>query len=154
MYKTVKCIFIILFLLPTYLIADEGELEKEPSPLITFGLYEGLILVNSALASSSPEGYGAMLVILSPLALTGKESSQTAIVAVGGVAAIGAYNLTEMKKTKYSKKDIFIANFLMWHVWAGAGYITESITGKKVKVNSLSVHPTKDGAFFSYSYEF
>lgn len=86
---------------------DNSRDKEEPNYLASILIFEGLFALNSYMASESPEGYGALLTLLSPLGTSSNVSDTINYVGVGSAMSIGLYNVIELKDDSYSKSEIF-----------------------------------------------
>jgi|GEM_PF-3437731 len=137
----VKFVLLILLMLSSSVAIaneEEGSEEKKWGPVKTIAVAEGLILVNSYLASLSPEGVGTAMTLLSPLSISYDSSPAMNWVGVGSMASLGLYNALELSDSKYSERDVFKRNLVAWHLTAAALYLTEKYTGKKEPIVSFS----------------
>ena len=127
--------------------------KKELTPLARFALIEGLCILNAALAVPSPEIYGILLTVFSPL---GAENANpaTAAVGMGGAASLGLYNAIELRKSRYSGKDVFVRNLVAWNLLLGGLYLTERLTGRSSEDGPIAIALSPDGFAVSAFYRF
>ena len=133
----------ILFVHPAF--AEDGEEGKTINPLLAVALVEGLFAVNAGMATLSPEIYGVVLTLLSPLGASPMVSDATNWVAIGGAVSIGLYNAIELGREKYSKGDIFVKNMYAWHGFVALIFLAESVTGQKTEPKNIAVVPMNGG---------
>ncbi len=89
-------------------------------------LAEAMFAFYSAIAASNPQTAGWVLVGLSPVLGTtvygeadGKGEANGALIGVAAglmMAGVGAYNVIELSKDRYSHSDRFWLNMAAWHV--------------------------------------
>jgi hypothetical protein len=129
---------------------------------------EAAIIVNSYLATPSPDAYGGLAIVLAPFTGAFCEQCNKAEAVVGGIslAGIGAYNLFFVDKDELRSTEIFTRNFVAWHVAVAALAITYAAsrprsvhaTGSENDATrmrgSVSVFPVRKGAGLSYSYRY
>jgi len=147
--------FVLVFLavFASNVLAEPKE-KFELHPVFYFAILEGFVAINSAMASESPEVYGSVLTLLSPLGATSSVSTTTNWVGIGSAASLGLYNAIELSDEKYSKHDIFIKNIYGWHAFALITAVTEWITGEKVETENVAVIPVHQGVLVSLNYAF
>jgi hypothetical protein len=138
----------------TVFAADGVEEKKKMNPALTFALAEGLFVVNSGLASASPEYYGIALTLISPLGMNEKASNITNGVIMGSAVSLGLYNAVELRKDNYSKSDVFARNMYVWHAFAAMVYLSELITGNKIESDKVAVVPIEKGMGVAISVNF
>ena len=131
---------------------DNSRDKEEPNYLASILIFEGLFALNSYMASESPEGYGALLTLLSPLGTSSNVSDTTNYVGVGSAMSIGLYNVIELKDDSYSKSEIFKKNMVGWHLFAASIWLSEKLTGNKETVASIT--PLHDGAVLTINHRF
>ncbi|MCB2386847.1 hypothetical protein [Thalassolituus alkanivorans] len=144
-------LFLFIFSMPSW--AEESPQDKkEPNYLAGFLLVEGLFALNSYMASESPEGYGALLTLLSPLGVSSNVSDTTNYVGIGGAMTLGLYNAVELKDESYSKSEIFKKNMVGWHLFTASIWLSEKFTGDKETVAYIA--PLNDGTVLAINHRF
>lgn len=144
-------LFLFIFNMPSW--AEESPQDKkEPNYLAGFLLVEGLFALNSYMASESPEGYGALLTLLSPLGVSSNVSDTTNYVGIGGAMTLGLYNAVELKDESYSKSEIFKKNMVGWHLFTASIWLSEKFTGDKETVAYIA--PLNDGTVLAINHRF
>ena len=122
------------------------------NPVAAFLAAEGLFVVNAYMASESPEGYGAVLSLLSPLGASSNVSEMSNVVGVAGAFTLALYNTLELSEDHYSKQDIFEKNLIAWHVLVASMMLSEKISGNNnTRVGFLPLH---DGALIVLNQRF
>jgi hypothetical protein len=108
-------------------------------------IVEGLFLLNSWMASQSPNTYGGFAALLFPLgAGEGNGSATTKWVGFIGAESIAIYNL-KLDEDKVSKNDVFKNNIIGWHIFAGVTGLTGYIMGDFKSHESLRLLPSPNG---------
>ena len=144
-------LFLFIFSMPSW--AEESPQDKkEPNYLAGFLLVEGLFALNSYMASESPEGYGALLTLLSPLGVSSNVSDTTNYVGIGGAMTLGLYNAVELKDESYSKSEIFKKNMVGWHLFTASIWLSEKFTCDKETVAYIA--PLNDGTVLAINHRF
>lgn len=146
-----RFILVFLALFTSNVLAEEEEFELHPA--LGFVLLEGLVAINSAMASEEPEAFGVALALLSPLGASNNVSETTNWAGIGSAFSLGLYNAIELSNEKYSKHDIFIRNVYGWHAFALVTGVTEYLTGEKIASDNVAVIPKHDGLLVSFNYE-
>ena len=122
-------------------------------------LFEGMLGVNAAMASSNPHAYGVAGVLLFPLAFTigeGGGSKASNLALLMSTEALALYNLS-INENKVSKKEIFRKNMIGWHAVIGIALSTGYLAGNfkkddnKVSFNYL---PDPHGGRLLISYRY
>ena len=118
-------------------------------------IVEGLFLVNSWMASESPNTYGAIAALLFPIgAAEGNNSATTKWVGFLSAESLAIYNIN-LDEDKERKSDIFKNNMIGWHIFAGLTGLTGYIMGDFESKESLSLIPmSTGGGKFVYNYKF
>ena len=127
---------------------------------VAYGLlFEGIIGLNSYLASLDPDVYGTAGLILFPLGAVNGPSgnnSRAAFWTVLGLAeSLALYNIL-LDEDRMSKEDIFKANVIGWHIIIGTGALTQLIFGGEETEKSVSLNliPIKNGGRMTLVYNF
>lgn len=148
-----KYLFFLLVALSTPSLSEEGDSsEKEPNYVAGFLIAEGLVALNSYMASESPEGYGTLLSLLSPLGASSNVSETTNYVSIGSAVSLGLYNAIELKDESYSKSEVFKKNMVGWHLFAASIWLSEKLTGNKETI--AYVAPLNGGAILGINHRF
>lgn len=126
--------------------------EESPNYVAGFFLGEGLFALNAYMASESPEGYGTLLTLLSPLGASSNVSDVTNYVGIGSAMSIGLYNAIELKDESYSKSEVFKKNLVGWHLFAASIWLSEKLTGNKETVAYIA--PLNSGAILAINHRF
>lgn len=126
--------------------------EKEPDYITGFFFAEGLLILNSYMASESPEGYGTLLTLLSPFGASSNASDTTNYVSIGGALSLGLYNAFELRNENYSRTEVFKRNMIGWHVFAASLLISKKLTDNKETIAYIA--PLNDGAVLAINYNF
>jgi len=141
---------------------DPGSSQKKfgIADYVAYGLlFEGIIGLNSYLASLDPDVYGTAGLILFPLgAVNGPStnSSRAAFWTVLGIAeSLALYNIL-LDEDRMTKEDIFKANVIGWHIIIGTGALTQFIFGGEETENGISLNliPIKNGGRMTLMYNF
>jgi len=142
--------FLALVISSAAIANDENMSSKQWKPYKSFALGEGLFVLNSYIASLSPEGAGTLLTLVSPLAGMSETESSAATrwVSFGSAAGIGLYNALELGEDKYSQSDVFKRNLIAWNLTGAAIYLTEKYTGKKQP--SINISASGNSVLFTF----
>ncbi len=150
------CFIFCLFVISSVAKSETNFIKNTHiSPLNKVLIAEGLFLVNSWMASESPNTYGAIAALLFPIgAAGGNESATTKWVGFLSAESLAIYNIN-LDEDKENKSDIFKNNMIGWHIFAGLTGLTGYIMGDFDSDESLSLLPLlSGGAQFVYSNKF
>lgn len=134
-------------------LAESTGEENKWSPR-HIAVIEGLIVLNSALASADPEAAGAIMVLVSPLAGTVGRSNAINALGVGAFVSLGQYNRLELSDEKYSRGEVFVRNFVAWQAVVGLYYVVERLTGERSKAAKVAIVPTDKGIKVAFGIAF
>jgi len=152
--KNYKYVLIILFTLVAELClaeAVEKPYEREMSIWEEQMIHTG----HSLFAAYYPEGYGMLMMALSPLPLGMKYpeyKENTDVIFFSGLFSIGLYNATELRKEKYSKNDVFLRNFVLGNILMGGMKLLK--IDSKIIPSGLSLSPEVEGLRIVYDIKF
>ncbi|WP_396586768.1 hypothetical protein [Bermanella sp. R86510] len=116
---------------------------------------QSIHLMNSLLAASDPKSYGILVAVISPYSLGGgypEYREHSDIIFFGGFLSVGLYNSVELEKDKYSKKDVFIRNMIIWNALMEGMKLLE-IDNETIP-SGLSLNPMNEGLKISYDIKF
>ena len=141
-----RIIILVFVFISQAALADEVEKKPLTGTQIAAGvaLAEGAFAVNSYMASRSPHGYGAIGLLLFPLAAMGSHGSDaTRWTTLASAEALAIYNLS-INENKTSRSEIFKNNMVGWHAFLLVVGTTAYIAGdfKRSSSYSLSISPS------------
>ena len=148
----------ILNLLPVFLIAffSHSAMSEDYNTGVigseSFLEVQAILSMNSLIAANYPEEFGILFTLISPFSGATEKDEVIAFSAVGGAASIGLYNAVELRKSEYSKSDIFKRNMILLNAWYGALYLLD--LNRKDSQNSFDIYPEGDGLVLGFSHEF
>ena len=153
-----RIIIVVFISISQVVLADEAEKKPLSGTQIAAGvaLAEGVFAVNSYMASRSPHGYGAIGLLLFPMAGGGSRGSEaTKWAALASAEALAIYNLS-INENKTSRSEIFKNNMVGWHAFVLVVGTTAYIAGdfKRSPSYSLSLSPTQGAPMLVFSRNF
>lgn len=99
-----------------------------------FTITESIFAVFSWLAAEEPNGYGALLLAVTPWAVAeaeaefpGDDDTLGKVAVIGLVAIVAGYNIS-VDDDDYDKREVFRNNFLFYNLVVGTGYLIGKIT--------------------------
>lgn len=151
--------------LPTAAASFEGYGERFDAE--AFAWAETAVALFSWMAAEAPNGYGTLLLAVTPWALAeakaefpGDDNRLGSVVAVGVIAVIAGYNIS-VDEDDYSKDEVFRNNFLFYNLLLGGGYLLSKLSGDENNYYersrsgiSLGLRPTEDGVMLGLNYRF
>jgi len=150
--KYVSCL-IILLLTSSNLLANQED-EAKVNPVLQIAFLEGLVILNSAMASQNPEAFGVLLTLISPLSASSESNQAANMITLGSMATLGLYNASELRGSEYSKNDVFQKNVLGWHALALTIGITSYFIDDVIDTNKILISQKDDGMVLSFGYDF